>query len=59
MLVGLYSIFYIFDIEGMTKSILDVNFCMSVKLDECHVERGCESLPPLRGELSIGATCIH
>ena len=59
VLIGLRYVFYIFDIEGMTKSILDVNFCMSVKLDEWHVERGCESLSPLRGELSIGATCIH
>ena len=59
VLMGLYNIFYIFDIEGMAKFILDVNFCMSVKLDEWHVERGCESLLPLRVELSIGATCIH
>ena len=33
MLIGLYSIFYIFDIEGMKKFILAVNFCMSVKWD--------------------------
>ena len=26
MLIGLYSIFYIFDIEGMKKFILEVNF---------------------------------
>ena len=48
MFIGLYSIFYIFDIESMTKFILDVNFSMSVKLDEWHVERGCGSLSPLR-----------
>ena len=34
MFIGLCSIFYIFDIEGMTKLILEMNFCMSVKWDE-------------------------
>ena len=48
MLIGLCIIFYILDIEGMTKFILDMNFCMSVKWNEWHVERGCESLSPLR-----------
>ena len=50
--LGLYSLFsggwvWTFDIEGMSRFILDVNFCMSVKLDGCHVERGCGSLSPL------------
>ena len=48
VLIGLYNIFYIFDIDGMTKLMLEVNLCMSVKWDEWHVERGCESLSPLR-----------
>ena len=43
MSIGVYYIFYTFDIEGMSKFILDVNLSMSEKLDECHVERGCES----------------
>ena len=59
VLIGVCSIFYIFVIEGMTKFILEVNFCMSVKWDEWHVKRGCESLSPLWGERSTGATCIH
>ena len=32
--IYIYNIFYIFDIEGMTKFILDVNFSMSAKVDE-------------------------
>ena len=47
------------DIDSMSKFILDVNFCMSVKLDECNVERGCGSCLPSGIELGIGATSIH
>ena len=34
LFIGLCILFYIFDIEGMTKFILDMNFCMSVKWNE-------------------------
>ena len=44
MSISIPASFDIFDIFGMTKSILEMGFCMFkkylVKVDECHVERG-------------------
>ena len=53
LVIATSSIF--FGIEGMAKFILDVKFSM-YRENECHVERGCGSLYPLRVQLGIGAT---